>query len=634
MHSVRYLLGCSCWLRIPFRTTSLFVVVILCSQNLSSSAQTLQKGADSEAIENRLLRFDYIGFRPAAYETHQVDEPENERPNQAGLITVYYTNISDQPARLAYWRANGKDESHWRLGGFLAWDRNSGETLAPGQTGWLEINAVTSEFAEGEPFQFEWVGRDEWVPIGSVKGSLAEDPVQVSYLRVKPGLTDIEVHLRYNGEEPIEFIDVSVDGNRLTNLAWRGKHLDEAGHAIARATLAARLPRGESFLTKVMVKEGDEERIVCAHRRAFVDTFPIGTWGAEPERYAELRRNHIDTCVKSGGPEDDFFGHDSKKFGFRAMVSGHSHSLERLRSLGDHPAVACVMLADEPDWGVQPSVMLHADRLSRDFNRRQPTMITLCRNVKFFEYASIPDIPCQDHYCVSAPSSSQWPEPYGTRLEETGYYTRDLKRASEPKAVWVWSQGLHDWSGRPEQMVPTPDELAVQLLQNLGYGAKGNLWFTFRESVGEKYPDTKQAIQRWGRVLRLIREDLLSTEPMTLHHEAPAELQVLPLVGWDRGFIVVTNSDYELRREGYRWSPVESATLSLRLPQWLEPKAVLGLGPHGVQPLHFSCVGQQLKLELGRVHAYRLIAVLNDPAEVEAYQRQYQAIVKDESREF
>lgn len=634
MNSDRCLHGCWYTFSSALYKLSFLVAAILCTPDVASTAQTLQKGADAGTVENRLLRFDYIGFRPAEYETKLVEEPENERPNQAGLITVYYTNISDKPARLAYWRANRKDESHWRLGGFLAWDRNSAETLAPGQTGWLEINAVAPEFAAGKPFQFEWVGRDGWLPIGNTTATLAEDPVQISYLRVKPGLADVEVHLRYRGEQPIDFNNLQIDGNRVTNLAWQGKHLDAAGRAIARVTLAAPLSLGDSFLVKLMVKAGENERMVCAHRRAFVDAFPIGTWGAEPKRYAELRRNHIDTCVKSGSPEDEFFGRDAEKYGFRAMVSGHSHSLERLRALGDHPAVSCVMLADEPDWSMQPSVMLYAEGLSRDFNRRQPTMITLCRNVKFFEYGSIPDIACQDHYCVSAPSSSRWPEPYGTRLEETGYYTRDLKRAAEPKAVWVWSQGLHDWSGRPEQIVPTPDELAVQLLQNLGYGAKGNLWFTVRESVGKAYPDTKQAIQDWGRILRLTREDLLSTEPVTLKHDAPASLDVLPLLGWDRSFIVVTNGDYELRRDGYQWTPVESGTISLTLPPWFDPEAVVELGPNGVQPLPFSCEGQGLGIELGQVRAYRFLAVFNEASAVEEYERQYQAIVVDESREF
>lgn len=160
MNSDRCFHGCWYPLSSALSKLSFLVAAFLCTPDVASTAQTLQKGADAGAVENRLLRFDHIGFRPAEYETKLVEEPENERPNQAGLITVYYTNISDKPARLAYWRASGKDESHWRLGGFLAWDRNSGETLAPGQTGWLEINAVAPEFAAGKPFQFEWVGRD------------------------------------------------------------------------------------------------------------------------------------------------------------------------------------------------------------------------------------------------------------------------------------------------------------------------------------------------------------------------------------------------------------------------------------------------------------------------------------------
>ena len=94
--------------------------------------------------------------------------------------------------------------------------------------------------------------------------------------------------------------------------------------------------------------------------------------------------------------------------------------------------------------------------------------------------------------CVTAPSTSQWPNVFGTRLEETGIYTRDLKMASEPKPIWVWSQGLFDWDEQPEQSVPTPEELGVQLVQNIGNGTKGILWFTFREGPGQQFPATKR----------------------------------------------------------------------------------------------------------------------------------------------
>lgn len=594
--------------------------------------QTLQKGGDASARGEESLRFDYISFRAAACEMQHVHEPENERPNQAGLITVYYTNITDEPLQLAYWRANQLDESHWRLGGFLAWDRNSGETLLPGQTGWLEINAVSEEFAPGSPFDFVWVSSDKWVPVGRVKGTLAEDPVQVSYIRLRPGLADLEVHVRFRGQQPIEFSNLQIENHTTTEESWRGQRLQQAGHAIGRAKLDRPLPLGEPFVVRFNVEQGGDARVICSHRRAFADVFPIGTWGAEPERYAELRQYHIDTCVKDGSRGDEFFGRDAQAYGLRAIVSGHAHSLESLRGLGDHPSVAGVMLADEPDWKEQPAVMLAADRLARHFNPRQPTMITLCRNVKFFEYASLPDIPCQDHYCVAAPSSSQWPENYGTRLEETGYYTRDLKRASEPKAVWVWTQGLFNWSGRPGQQVATPDELAVQLLQNLGHGAKGNLWFTFREESGEEYPKTKQAIQGWGRVMRLIREDLLSAEPATLPCTSAEQLDVLPLLGWDRVFVIVTNRDYELDPNGYRWHPVRNARLELTLPDWIKPQAVAELGPEGLRSIAFHQDRQMLRLKLDKVRAYRLIMVLNDSSELEHARQSWDAIVADESR--
>ena len=75
-----------------------------------------------------------------------------------------------------------------------------------------------------------------------------------------------------------------------------------------------------------------------------------------------------------------------------------------LRDLGGHPAVDCWMIHDEPDWHYTPQMMLAAVQMTRHYNATKPTFITLCRNVKFFEYAFLPDIACQDHYSVTAPS--------------------------------------------------------------------------------------------------------------------------------------------------------------------------------------------------------------------------------------
>ena len=71
-------------------------IAMLC---LPAQPQTAQKGVDANANARgrERLRIDYVGYRAARWETEHVTEVEIDRPNQGGLIHVYYTNVSDQP---------------------------------------------------------------------------------------------------------------------------------------------------------------------------------------------------------------------------------------------------------------------------------------------------------------------------------------------------------------------------------------------------------------------------------------------------------------------------------------------------------------------------------------------------------
>ena len=91
-------------------------------------------------------------------------------------------------------------------------------------------------------------------------------------------------------------------------------------------------------------------------------------------------------------------------------------------------------------------------------------------------------------------------------------------------------------------MCRTPEELAVQLVQNIGNGAKGILWFTFREGPGQQFPATKKAIQEWGRVMRLLMGDLLESEPMLPSGiSAPPTVDCFALVTMSRLIVCLTN---------------------------------------------------------------------------------------------
>ncbi|MBI3117681.1 MAG: hypothetical protein HYZ00_03280, partial [Candidatus Hydrogenedentes bacterium] len=494
----------------------------------AARAQVTQGGVDLALGPEQKLAIEYMHYRPAQWERERVHEFESEFPNQGGLVHLYFTNVSDGPVHLRFWRVNDQDESYWVLNHLVAWARNYKDTLAPGEMGVLELNALDGAFGERKTFAFDWVDAS-WKPVLHYETALVKDPIQITLLRVLPGMETVEIHVRNVGDTPVRCESVEIVGHATETVQWRGEELPGGGHAIARLQLQGPLTPAALMICRLKIRDGEQDRAILAHRRAFADSFPIGTWSVGPDDYALLRRHHIDTMVKGGSKSDAFFGGNAARYGYQAIVStGLPVNVDMVRDLSGHPAVSCWMLQDEPDWATPSEVMLFAEETVRQADQTRPTFITLCRNSKFFEYAPIADIPCMDHYAVTAPSSSKWPQPYGTYLEETGHYTSDLKRASEPKPIWIWSQAIATWEERPRRPVPTPEELAVQLLLNLGRGAKGILWFNYEQNVAERYPDVLASMQGWGRVMRLLRNEFLSAEPVQLSVSAPDKVDVAP----------------------------------------------------------------------------------------------------------
>jgi len=555
------------------------------------------------------LKIEGVQYRRAVWETQQVREEPYAWPNNGGYVFVYFTNVSEKSQRIRNWVMNREEGSRMRLGHKLAWDRLHQSRIEPGQTSVLEICGLSKDFQPGKPFEFAFIGGD-WRPSGGIRTTLQEDLVQISFIHIKPGMKDVEVFVRNAGTQPIVCRDLRFVGKKVAGVHWAAVDLPASGITIARAELSEPLTPGELLIAKLRLADADGERIVFAHRRAHEDFFPIGTWGARREDFQYIRRHHVDTIVKGGRSDDDFYAKEAEQFGFRTMVhSGVYPDVDLLRDLGDHPAVAAWMVQDEPDWNRTPQQIFTAVDMTHQYNSSKPTMITLCRNGKFFEFAFLPDIACQDHYSVTAPTSSIWPHRYGARLEETAYYTRDLKRAAEPKPIWVWSQGLANWDERPKRPVPTPDELAAQLLFNLGRGAKGLLWFTFNVKLGERYPEMHAAMQGWGRVLEMIRGDLLAAEPVSCVRQAPPKLDVAVLAGWDKMFIFLVNLDYQIDDEAYPWTPLQDVRLKLSMPEWIAPKKAVELSPDGVIELPMQFDDDGMTLDVGDVSVGKIVVI-------------------------
>jgi hypothetical protein len=603
---------------------ALCLLVFTLVSALSASAQTAQVGADREARSRDKLTLEYLHYRPARWEKEQVVEFENEFPNEGGLLYLYLRNTSDKPMSLRFWRVNGQDESYWRLNHFIAWDRLYDKDLAPGELTVLEINAKTKDFAPGAPFKFSFV-EGEWKPVISYKGTLAESACRISYVRVWPSRDRLTVHFRQDSGENFTVDSIAVEGSE----AALGDVAYVPGAAVATVTLSQPLPAGQLTILKAQVKTGETTTPVYAHRRAHGDFFPIGVWSLKDDTAEALRRMHIDTAVAGGDPNDPFYDWGIK-LGFNNMVhTGVPTREKQVLALKDKPSIQCWMIQDEPDWSIPSNIMLHTDTELREYDITKPSFITLCRNIKFMEYGTIADIPCQDHYSVTAPSSSKWPKPYGTRLEETAWYTKDLKYATEPKPIWVWTQGLGDWGQRPKRTVPTPNELAAQLILNLGRGAKGILWFNHSKELQEKWPDAAEAMRHWGRVMSVLREDFLDADVWAADVQAPEGVDVAPLLGRDRTLLLLTNTRYEIHPEAYPFQSFDAVPLSANWPGDV-PANVVRVSPEGVSDVPFTHADGKLNIDAGALEAAGVVVILNDPAAAQDYRDTYTATVAKE----
>lgn len=580
---------------------------------------------------NLPIKVQYLAFRPAIWEEKALIEEINEKRNVGGLVFVYYTNTSGKAVSLREWYLNNRESGHFRLAGDVAWDRRYTDVIPPGQTAVQEICGVSADFQVGKRADFSIIGQD-WAPVAWQPGVFETEKIRVTSMIMDATLTHITLHIRSFIPEKVRITSVTIEGKKTKNLALTAVNIEGKGHVIARIQLEQAFTPGELALVKIKTDNNGKEHTVYSHRNAYADYFPNGTWGIEKNQYGDALKHHLNTMVRGGRSTDQFFDADYTTTGIKAMVhTGIYPDIDMMRDLEDHPAVALWYIHDEPDWLYTPQLLMASHEMTKKYSVKKPTLITLCRNVKFFEFAFIPDIPCHDHYSVTAPTTSKWPYPYGTRLEETGYYTANLKYASEPKPIWVWTQGVHLWDERPAMPLPTPDELGAQLFFNLSRGAKGNLWFTFLEEAGTHFPATKKALQQYSRVVRLLEDDLLLSDPLHTPVTAPGNVDVAGLITPDKLIVFVTNTDYRISDSSYQWTTVKNISVQLKVPVWFKAHDGFEIIPAtGIKPAQWSMQDQLLEIKLDELNMGRVFVFSATKDSRTPYEQRFAEIISAE----
>jgi len=607
--------------------------LILCILHIFAffSPCSAQGEGSGQADKGLPVEIQHLAFRPARWEEKALTEVVNERRNEGGLVFVYYTNTSDKPVRLREWFMNEREGGHFRLAYDIAWDRRYTETIQPGETTVIEICGTSEDFQTGKAANFSILGRN-WRPVARWSGNFLDEKVRISSMVIDSSLKKITLHIRNLTGKQSRIRSVSVEGREMDTHWLSSDRLERKGHVVAQLGLVESLAPGQLVIVKAELEMEGEITSVYSHRNAYADYFPNGTWGIKEEQYEDAQRHHLNTMVRGGRSTDPFFAADYLSTGLKAMPhTGIYPDVEMIRDLEDHPAVACWYLQDEPDWNKTSQLVMACNTMTRKLSVKKPTLLTLCRNVKFFEYAFIPDIPCHDHYSVTAPTTSKWPHLYGTRLEETGYYTADLKHASEPKPVWTWTQGLHLWDERPKMPLPSPEELGAQLFFNLGRGAKGNLWFTFRENAGRLYPETRKALQRYSRLVRMLEKDLLLSDPYHGQRSSSASIDVAPLVSPDKMIVFITNTDYDIRDTAYLWRDARDVEVRMEIPDWFLPEEAFELDPStGIKNITWKPGHKEISFVIPEIHMGTVVVFSRGKGTAEEYSKHFSSLLQIE----
>ena len=597
------------------------------------SLLVFQSDIIGQVLRSSKLQVEDVVFRPATWETQQLHEERNERPNKGGLIFVYYKNISKDPVRIARFLINEEGEGFFTQAGEVAWTRSFGDRIEPGETMVYEINAISENFSEGKEFSFAFIDRSRWSATGQKKVVLNEKKHLISSIIFHEDLKKFTLHLQNRSNDRCEVMNLSFSGKEILNYDLTADFIDPQGHIIVTGELEEAYEPGALCIASIKLKNNDETLTVYGHRTAYDSYFPIGTWGIEKHRYEEAKyKLHLNTFIRSGKSDDEFYTNTNKELGFKILThTGMYPDVDKIDDLINVDDVAFWYLQDEPDANRTAEAVLFSNEMTKQRDVSKPTITTLCRNVRFFEFGFIPDVACMDHYSVGAPTSSVWPYRYGTNLEETGFYTRDLRLAAYPKPIWVWSQGLFDWNVRPRQQVPTATELTYQLLSNIGNGAKGVLWFTIKENKAKKYPETYLAMQQCGRVLEMIKDDLLHGDPFETEIDANDQLLIHPIISKNRLILIVLNSDYKIDPIAYKWEPKSNENIQLKVPLWFKVRSAYELIPEeGVKETGFQQAGNVLNIKIEHLEAYRVFVFDSSEADMEKLEIEYHSLEKME----
>lgn len=229
--------------------------------------------------------------------------------------------------------------------------------------------------------------------------------------------------------------------------------------------------------------------------------FPLGLYGAPPEKFAELRALGFNTFVAEATPESLAA---AQQAGAQILAFGggdpnlrpFSIHRDKLRQFDRHPALLGWYTIDEPDrHRVGPEIVALGNRLVRG-TARKPTALTVSTGAGAARYRDVTDLLLVDFY----------PIPW-TTVQQFADEMRTARLGSGPNGFHAVLQAF-DWSHYPEQIrteaplrPPTESELRCMAYLALIEGARGLYFYTWQ---GRTWRLADSPL--WPAVSRLVNE--------------------------------------------------------------------------------------------------------------------------------
>lgn len=475
------------------------------------------------------------------------------------------------------------------------------------------------------------------------KVATREAKPQFATISFSPDLKTVYLYPRHPKRGPAP-VKVFIDGRDFTDLAsiW-------SEPAVAVSPIVVELQQPLQVMSyhdfKVTYSDGSAAQ---AGIRAWGREMVYGMWstpsgGSDPKSATEafvteyVTHNINAVMPYVVGVCRDFFHSDEgweycKKMGVDRMIHWPSDKHDALFLFAmDEPDAhdaACRELEPLDRLGVLAQYLVNWTRILQKAGRTSPVLLNIDNTYKpenWYMYHQLPDIPCVDPY---------FPEQQDFAVRNPQYFSAHTK-PTYVQGVCAISQS----SGQPNPLhailcstryaddkgylgrYPTPEEKRMEVYYSVGTGAKGisYWWFprdNFCQGLDYRTPEANALWKEIGILGAEVRTagPLITTScPVEMDTKASRLLWVRSLLcGGDTVAVIAVNENVACDRMGTMVKPVENASVSVKLPSWIDPESVIEVSADGISDVKYTMQGNSIKLDLGTVQINRFVLITSD----------------------